>query len=483
VKYSGFPSTARVFVPDAVAGSDAMVPTAGGDLGSPQAVGQYVTGSGTLVLVRVSGADATGAGGFRVGPPQGAAPVVLNSVSEVTLSAGSGFVVYEVADSNPGVQESAQFPTFISMPRVTAAAVASETVTFAPVSAQATASATAPILHFAGIAPPSDCSAVGDCSAKYFPHLRVDFFPITMGAIALGGKMTTEPGYFEVHNDGGGQLDWSLSFTYQDGSGWLLADNTQGPGNRNVRLIADTKNLAPGIYHASVTINAGAAGTQTLPITLTVTAPPPTPTPPPPPPPTATPTVAVSQVLNAATFTTTPLVPGSLGTVMGSHFSGKNVSVTFDGAPATLLYTGDTQINLQVPLSPPTKTAASLVVTVDGISSTPIMVTLAPAWPAVFAHGILNQDGSENTQAATAAAGDILQIFATGIPKGAFVSAQIDAQDLVPIYAGDAPTVPGVQQVNVAVPKGTSAAALLILCATPPGGQRYCSSGDQVAVR
>src|SRR5207237_7068708 len=50
VKYSGFPASAHLYVPDAVAGSDAFVPTAGGDLGFPQAVGVYVPGSNTLVL-------------------------------------------------------------------------------------------------------------------------------------------------------------------------------------------------------------------------------------------------------------------------------------------------------------------------------------------------------------------------------------------------------------------------------------------------
>ena len=120
VKYSGFPTTTRLFIPDAVAGSDALQPTSGGDLNLPQAVGQYMPGSGALVLVRVPGADATGAGGFAVAPPQGSGPVTLSSVSEVTLTNGSGYAVYEVAAANPNVQESAQFPTFIALPRFTA---------------------------------------------------------------------------------------------------------------------------------------------------------------------------------------------------------------------------------------------------------------------------------------------------------------------------------------------------------------------------
>ena len=83
MKYSGFPTTTRLFIPDVVAGSDALQPTSGGDLNLPQAAGQYTPGSGALVLVRVPGADATGVGGFAVAPPQGSGPVTLNSVSEV----------------------------------------------------------------------------------------------------------------------------------------------------------------------------------------------------------------------------------------------------------------------------------------------------------------------------------------------------------------------------------------------------------------
>jgi uncharacterized protein (TIGR03437 family) len=194
--------------------------------------------------------------------------------------------------------------------------------------------------------------------------------------------------------------------------------------------------------------------------------------------------ITVSKVVNAATFGATPLVAGSLATVMGSHFSGKSIGVTFDSVAAAVLFSGESQINLQVPLALYGKTTASLIVTVDGASSAPFPVTLAAAWPSVFPHGVLNQDGSENTSDAAAKSGDILQIFATGIPKGAVVTAQIgDRKDLVPLYSGDAPTVPGVQQVNVAVPDGAGASAMLILCATAPGAQQACSAGYQLVVR
>src|SRR5581483_6395175 len=98
----------HLYVPDAVAGSTAMRPTSGGDLGLPPATGQYQPGSRSLLLMRVNGADSTGAGGSSPTAPQSAGPVTLASVSEVALSNGSGFAVYEVVDANPNVQETAQ---------------------------------------------------------------------------------------------------------------------------------------------------------------------------------------------------------------------------------------------------------------------------------------------------------------------------------------------------------------------------------------
>jgi uncharacterized protein (TIGR03437 family) len=479
VKYSGFPVNAHIYLPDAVAGSDAAVPTSGGDFGGLPAVGQYVPGSNTLVLVRVPGADSTGAGGFNVFPPQGSGPQTLDSVSEVTLTNGSGYAVYEVADSNPSVQETAQFPTFIAISNVTAPATASETVSLAPVSSTATASTTAPIVRFMATTPASDCSVLGDCSAAYFPKLLVDSAPPVITAVEKG-IMTSPPAYIRIRNGGGGLIEWNVTINYQIGSGWLFMDYPSGVGNGTVGIWADAKTLSAGTYQATVTINAGPAGSQTLPLTLTVSAAPPPPPPPPPP----TPTVTVSSVVNAATFTQTPLVAGSLATVMGKNFTGKNVAVTIDGTQATLLYTSDSQINLVVPASLASKTQANLVVTVDGTSSAPAAVTFSPAWPAVFANGVLNQDGSVNGPAHAAKSGEILQIFGTGIPKGAVVSAQIgDSKNLVPLYAGDAPSVPGVQQVNVAVPQGAGSAASLLLCATVAGGQQYCSTGYQLVVQ
>jgi uncharacterized protein (TIGR03437 family) len=216
----------------------------------------------------------------------------------------------------------------------------------------------------------------------------------------------------------------------------------------------------------------------TIPVTVTVQA---AAAPPPPP----APTVTVTSVVNAASLLVAPLVPGSLATVMGTNLAGKIVAVTFDGTPATLLYTSATQINLQVPPSlDPSKTSASMVVTVDGVSATAVAVALAPAGPAIFNPGVLNQDNNLNAPASPAKAASVLQIFATGIPAGALVTVQIGGLGgLAPLYAGPAPGLTGMQQVNVAVPGGlTPGATPLTICALAQS-KEFCSPGYTVFVQ
>jgi uncharacterized protein (TIGR03437 family) len=328
------------------------------------------------------------------------------------------------------------------------------------------------------VTPASDCSLLNDCQAGYFPKLSIDPMSIQLTAIA-GGAMTSPPGYIPVQNSGGGIMNWTALVSFTTGSGWLSLDNTSGENNRSILVRAVPQGLAAGTYQARIVIDAGPlAGNVTIPVTLTVQAAavlPPTPTPP---------VVTVNSVVNAATFAVTPLVPGSLGTLLGANLSGKLVSVTFDGSPATLLYVGATQINLQVPASLGSKTSATLVVTVDGSSSAPQTVALASVWPSIFAGGVLNQDYTGNTAATPAKAGSVLQIFATGLPASATVSVQIaDRKNLIPPYAGAAPGLTGVQQVNVMIPADLGAGATqLIICATA-GSQQACSAAYPVVIQ
>ena len=476
VRYSGFPSGGRLFVPDFVAGSSALQPTAGGDLGLAASGGQYAPSAvGSLLLVRVNGADQNGAGGTLAFP----APVVstaFSSASEITLTNGSGNVVYEVVDANPSVRESAQFPTFLGLgtyggPTV----VADARVSLAPLSTVETFSPTAPIPRFADITPQSDCSTVGDCNAGYFPILDVGLYGNSQPlAFSVAQDAQFQYRYIAVRNTGGGVMDWNATISYQSGTGWLSLAPQSGTNNGTVRVDAHPDKVAPGMYQATLTIDAGPlAGTRSLPVTLTVTA--------------ATPTVTVSSVVNAASFAATPLAPGSLATIQGNNLSGQNVIATFDGVPAILLYTGATQINLRVPEQLAGKSSAQLIVTADGQSSAARTVQLAVVSPAIFTNGILNQNSSLNSATHPERPGRVIQIFATGLiaPGSGGITAHIAGHDiLTPYWAGPAPGIPGVQQINILIPADVAAGnAQVDVCAVGADpNQRICSPAAPVMV-
>ena len=225
---------------------------------------------------------------------------------------------------------------------------------------------------------------------------------------------------------------------------------------------------------ATLTIDGGAdAGTRTIPVSLAVTAPPP-----------ATP--SITDVLNAASFARVPVVPGSLTTIMGSNFAGKSVSVAFDGLPATVSFSNATQINVLVPAGVGMKGAAQLVVTVDGVSSAPRTVMVAPFAPAIFSGVVLNQDGTVNDVNHGASPGSVIQIFATGLSGSGAITGRIhDREITVPYYAGPAPGLPGVQQIDLVVPPDLPAMTTdLSVCATnaAPPNDKSCSVPVQLTI-
>ena len=478
-RYSGFPAGARLFVPDVVAGSNAVQPTAGGDFGLTASGGKYAPGgNGSLLLARVRFADANGVGGqpaYLPGAP-GSATVSFDSMNEVTLSNGSGYVVYEVVDANPFVPENAQFPTFLVLPPSGGgdSVTTSESVSFAPVSNVGVATSTDPIPRFVGTPAPSDCNVVGDCGASYFPVLFVDTTPLQFAAQAGTGHQVK---YFIVNNRGGGLLSWNASVTYKNSSGWLQLTPTSGLNNGTVRVDAVPGNLAPGTYNAVITVDAGpVSGTQTIPVTFVVSAGAPPAVPPP----------SISSVVNAASFAAGPVVPGSLTSVMGARLSGKNVAVTFDGTPAQVLFGNDSQLNVVVPAELAAKSTAQLVVTVDGVAAASQSVSIAPFAPAIFKGAVLNQDYTVNGSDHPAASGSVIQIFATGLSGNGLITAQLGGQTIsAPYYAGPAPGLPGVQQIDVQLPgdlTGTTANVAVCGASVAKSDQPVCSAPAPVAL-
>ena len=446
VRYAGFPVGARLFTPSVAVGSSGAIPTSGGDLGLPISGGRYFsTGNGQLLLSRVANADAAGAGGVPLFTPSGGVGAIdFDQLAEVPLTNGVGLAVYEVMDSAGNLRESVQIPTFLILEQRPEGGSVRATVALSlgPVSTVASPSATAPVPRFQETAPPTDCNALGDCNSNLFPRLTVDSAELSYDVI-IGSTGQTR--FIRVLNEGGGVLSWTASVIYKSGSGWLRFDPESGLNNATVRLDAVAGiGFPPGTYEATLVIDGGPlAGTRSATVRMVardLTLPPVVNNP------------EVTSVSHGA-FQAGPLVPGSLGSLFGRNLTGTATRLTMDGVEGRILYSDSRQINFQVPVELAGRASAQVIVTVDGRQSVPVAVPLAATNPGIFPGAVLNQDNSANTAANPAESGSVVQLFLTGL-EGASVTVRIhDRPAQVPLYAGPAPGLVGVQQVNADVPK------------------------------
>jgi len=159
------------------------------------------------------------------------------------------------------------------------------------------------------------------------------------------------------------------------------------------------------------------------------------------------------------------------------------VQLLFNGSPVPLFFVGTDQINFQMPYAAPTSGTGSLQVidTTSGRILGETTVGLAQAVPGIFTQAAngsgaavaQNKDGSLNSQNNPALAGDVITLYGTGqgfvdgapadgdVPNKALPSARpptvfigtefVTGADI--LYAGLAPTLVGVWQINVRIPK------------------------------
>jgi uncharacterized protein (TIGR03437 family) len=182
-------------------------------------------------------------------------------------------------------------------------------------------------------------------------------------------------------------------------------------------------------------------------------------------------------------------------TALPAHLTGGRVDTTlggvqvlFDGVPAPILLSGYFQVNVQVPyeLAGHAKTLVQLVY--REVPSNTVELEIAAAAPAIFttfAGGsdalALNADGTINGPGNPAPRGSIIAIFATGAgqttppsatgvpaavaPESLKASLSIAGQPAEILYAGPAPTLVGVAQINARIPatlNDSSRAALVL---------------------
>jgi len=154
---------------------------------------------------------------------------------------------------------------------------------------------------------------------------------------------------------------------------------------------------------------------------------------------TPAPQFTATSITNAASFTAGPIAPGEIISIFGTNLTN---AVTFDGTPATLVFSSPTQINVTVPYS------VSGPTTVLEMGASSVQLQVAPSAPGIFA--------------AVPAGDNIVVIYATGcgaltnddLPRCALpVSLTVNGEPAQVLYSGIAPgLVQGANQINIKLP-------------------------------
>jgi uncharacterized protein (TIGR03118 family) len=232
----------------------------------------------------------------------------------------------------------------------------------------------------------------------------------------------------------------------------------------------------------------------------------------------AAPAVNTGGLVNGASFAVATaangaVAPGSMAALYGANLStvvetalstplptslGDTASVSIGGTNAPLFFSSNTQVNLQVPFGTPAG-SSTVVVTRAGQTSTAQPVTVVAAAPGIFTTGqtgagqgaILNVDYILVNASAPATAGDIVQVFCTGLGAttpavasgsvtpapgltgpviaNAAVTATVGGVAAPVKFAGMVAGYVGLYQVNVQIPAGVTVGSSVALVLTANG--------------
>ena len=194
-------------------------------------------------------------------------------------------------------------------------------------------------------------------------------------------------------------------------------------------------------------------------------------------------------VMNAASLTGGAVAPGEVVGIFGGALGPQTgvggvfdstgllanelagAEVRFDGVPAPLFYAQANQINAQVPYTVAGNTLTHVEVFYQNQSAGTVDLAVVPSAPGIFST-VVNQDGSYNSAGNPAPRGTFLTFYGTGegLTNGSNISGQPAAdpypQPQLPVtvtvsgttaqiaWAGSAPGLVGVLQVNLRVPGG-----------------------------
>ena len=305
----------------------------------------------------------------------------------------------------------------------------------------------------------------------------------------------------------------ALTFTVAASSGgWLGVMQSGATTPATLSVSVDPAGLGAGSYNGSINLSAG-AGTPLLVVKVTLTV--------------AAPLPVISAVVNAASYLLGSISPGEIVTIFGTALGPStgvgaaidskgfiatklaNVSVTFNGYAAPVLYASAGQINAIVPYEVAGKSNASAEVIFGSARSNSVSFAVAASEPGIFSADASGKgpgailDTSYHLVSASnpVSAGATIQVFATGqgqtTPGG--TDGLIEPLSLplpVPLstpgatvggvpatiqYIGAAPgEVAGALQINIVIPDGVPSgpAALFVML-----GSNSSQSGITVAIQ
>jgi uncharacterized protein (TIGR03437 family) len=176
-------------------------------------------------------------------------------------------------------------------------------------------------------------------------------------------------------------------------------------------------------------------------------------------------TMAPLTVVNAASLAAGPITANEILSLFGSNFPAAP-EVRIGGVSCQIFYAGRTQINALAPAGVP-GTAATVVVAGAAAANVPV----APVAPGLFATA-LNQDGTVNGTGNAAARESVVTFYATGLGADlASLTVTIGGYLADVQYAGAAPGLAGLEQLNVVVPGGFAPSGELTVVLTVGGAQ------------
>jgi uncharacterized protein (TIGR03437 family) len=296
-------------------------------------------------------------------------------------------------------------------------------------------------------------------------------------------------------------------------TGWLAVTQSAATTPANVIVTVNPTSLSAGIYAGSIELIGSSGAVQlTIDVSLAVTSSLP----------------VIGAVVNGASYLEGGIAPGEIVTIFGTSLGPAtgvlaainagyigttlaNVTVTFNGYPAPILYAYSGQLNVIVPYEVAGAANASIETTFGAARSNVVILTVVSAAPGVFSDDATGKgegailDTNYNLVSASnpVSGGSVIQIFATGqgqtspggvdgliepavLPLPApLLSAGVTIGGVAATsiqYVGAAPgLVAGALQIDVTVPDGlpSGPAALVVSF----GGVDFSQPGLTVAIQ